>query len=162
MILAADEGDLIGRDGALPWHFPDDLRRFRTLTTGHVLVAGRRTFDSVVTRLGHPLPGRYTVVVSRHPGAAPRSVFVPDPAQALDVAQDIATFAGRDEVFIMGGAQVYEALLPRADRIQLTRVLGRYDGDVRMPAGWLDGFTRTSVEPHAEFRFETYEPVPPQ
>lgn len=158
MIVAADEKDLIGRDNALPWYLPDDLRHFKQLTTGHVLVAGRRTHDSIMTRAGRTLPNRFTVVVSRHPHpAVDGAVFVPDVPSALRVATDISTLAGLSELFVIGGATVYQECLPKVDRVRLTRVHQVVEGDVRMPDGWLDGFTLTASEPHDGFTFEDYE-----
>jgi dihydrofolate reductase len=160
MIVAADEGDVIGRDGGLPWHLPDDLRRFRRLTTGHVVVAGRLTHESIVARLGHPLPGRFTVVVTRRDAApGPRAVSQPDPDAALTLARGICEFAGRDEVFVIGGAQIYAALLPAVDRVHLTRVHARTAGDTAMPPGWLSPFALVADEPDPQgrFSFRTYE-----
>jgi dihydrofolate reductase len=160
LIVAADEGDVIGRDGGLPWHLPDDLRRFRRITTGHVLVAGRLTQESIVARLGHPLPGRFTVVVTKKDAATgPLAVSQPDPGAALTLARGIAEFAGRDEVFVIGGAQIYAALLPAVDRVHLTRVHTRTDGDTAMPPGWLEPFALVADEPDPQgrFSFRTYE-----
>jgi dihydrofolate reductase len=142
LIAAVAENDVIGRDGGLPWYLPDDLRRFRALTTGHVVVVGRRTHESIVDRLGHPLPGRISVVVTRNsqPGDGPvlRQPSVPG---ALSVARAIEEFAGRAEVFVIGGAGIYAAALSEVDCIYLTRVHAEVSGDVRMPARWLAGFT---------------------
>jgi dihydrofolate reductase len=158
MIVAADEKDLIGRGNELPWHLPEDLRRFKQLTTGHVLVAGRRTHESIVARLGRTLPGRFTVVVSRgtHP-AVDGAVFVPDVASALRVAADVSTFAGRDEVFVIGGAEIYAHSLDKISKVYLTRVHVVADGDVRLPDGWLDGFAPTASDDCRGFSFEIYE-----
>jgi dihydrofolate reductase len=141
MILAAAENEVIGRNGDLPWHLPADLRRFRALTTGHVVVVGRRTHESIVGRLGHPLPGRVSVVISSQPrpGGGP-VLYQPSVGAALSVARAIEEFAGRDEVFVAGGAAVYTAALSEVDVVYLTRVHTEPAGDVRMPAGWLDGF----------------------
>jgi dihydrofolate reductase len=139
-VLAADERDLIGvGDGGLPWHLPTDLRRFKRLTDGHVVVAGRLTHESIVQRLGRPLPGRLTVVVTRRTDL-PGVVCQPDVAAALSAARAIAAFAGGDEVFVIGGARVYAAALPFIDRVYLTRVHTYAAGDVYMPEGWLDPF----------------------
>src|SRR5512147_1091647 len=122
IIVAADPNDVIGRDGRLPWHLPEDMRRFRTLTTGHVVVAGRATQDSIVERLGGPLPGRITVVVSRTvTGAADRVIFLPTVDAALTAARAIEAFAGGDEVFVIGGSEIYRTCLPEVDRVLLTR-----------------------------------------
>lgn len=124
LIVAAAENGVIGRDNRLPWHLPDDLRRFKRLTLGHPLIMGRRTFESI----GGPLPGRRSLVLSRDPGYRPHGVEV---YGNLDAA--LAAVTDADEVFVIGGAALFERALPRADRIQLTRVHGHIDGDVRFP-----------------------------
>ncbi len=149
LIVAAADGEVIGRGNALPWHLPGDLRRFRQLTTGHALVAGRLTHESIVARLGRPLPGRITVVATRdaaRPGGE-GVVYQPSVAAALAVARGIEAFAGRDEVFVIGGAAVYAAALPDVDRVYLTRVHARVDGDTALPPDWLDGFRPVAEEP---------------
>ncbi len=161
MIVAADDKDVIGRGGQLPWHLPEDLARFKRLTTGHVVLAGRRTQDSIVDRLGRPLPGRITVVVTRQPGRVSHNtvLYQPDTGSALGVARAIEDFAGRDEVFVIGGAEIFAATLPEVDRVYLTRVAGCVDGDTAMPAGWLDPFHQVAQEqPQSPgFTFLTYE-----
>jgi dihydrofolate reductase len=158
MILAVADNGVIGRDNDLPWHLPDDLRRFKRLTSGHVVVLGRRTHESIVARLGRPMPGRISVVVSRTPRPADGPViFQPTPAAALSVARAIEEFAGRDEVFVAGGAEIYTQALPDVDRIYLTRVHRQVDGDAAMPAGWLDGFTLAEKEAGDGYTFLTYE-----
>ncbi len=142
LVVAASANEVIGADGALPWHLPGDLRRFRDLTTGHVVVMGRLTYQSILDRLGHPLTGRTSVVVSRtlgetgHPGVlVARSV-----ADALALAERLAEQAGDTEFFVIGGESVYRDVLPRADRVYLTRVHGQVAGDRSMPGDWLAGF----------------------
>jgi dihydrofolate reductase len=158
MIVAADPGDVIGRGGRLPWHFTDDMQRFRKLTTGHAMVAGRATHDSIVERLGRALPGRITLVASRgRTGAGEGVIYLPTVDDALAAARTIEEFAGGDEVFVIGGAEIYRATLPMVDRIQLTRVSTPHDGDTRLPAGWLDGFTVVEEDPREGFTFLTYE-----
>jgi dihydrofolate reductase len=164
LLLAASENDVIGRDNDLPWHLPTDMRRFKALTAGHVVVVGRRTHESIMSRLGRPLPGRITVVVTRHagrPGEGP-VIYQPSVAAALSVARSIEGFAGRDEVFVIGGAQIYTEALPEVDTVYLTRVHAHVDGDARMPASWLDGFKLVDSEagPAGEdlpYTFERYE-----
>jgi dihydrofolate reductase len=158
MIVAATADEVIGHDDDLPWHLPDDLRRFKALTSGHVVVVGRKTHESIVKRLGKPLPGRISVVVTRdpRPGDGP-VVYQPTVAAALSVARAIEEFAGRDEVFVIGGAQVYAEALPGVDRVYLTRVQLDVDGDTRMPAGWLDGFALVDEEKRDGYSWETYE-----
>lgn len=140
LLVAAAENDVIGRDGALPWHLTGDLKRFAALTRGHAVVMGRRTHDSIVARLGHPLPGRRSIVVSRSLREAPGVEVVGSPRAAVDAAGD-GTW------FVLGGATVYAALLPVAGTVELTRVHAEVEGDTRMPPGWLDGFTVVATEP---------------
>lgn len=148
LVVAAAENDVIGRDGALPWHLPADLRRFRALTTGHVVLMGRLTHESIVARLGHPLDGRTSVVVSstlRDP-ADERVVLAGSVESALEVAASLGALVGSGELFVAGGESVYRQVLPAADRIYLTRVHAEVTGDRRMPDGWLAGFELLSRE----------------
>ena len=129
IVAAVARNGVIGVGGGLPWHLPEDLRRFKELTIGHVLVMGRRTYESI----GRPLPGRTTVVVTRRPdwfaGADADEVIrarhVPG---ALQLGSEID-----DEVFVVGGGQVYEEALPLADRLELTFVDAEPEGDTFFP-----------------------------
>lgn len=142
IVVAASDNDIIGRDGALPWHLPADMRRFRLLTTGHVVVMGRVTYDSIHARLGQPLPDRTSIVVTRSRGAAGTGrVRVAVSLEAgLNLAATTAAASGDSEYFILGGESVYRESLPSVGRIYLTRVHAEVEGDRSMPAGWLDGF----------------------
>ena len=133
IVAAVARNGVIGVDGGLPWHLPDDLRRFKELTLGHVLVMGRKTYESI----GHPLPGRTTVVVTRSAEWDPGSgevVVASGVPEAIEAAAAID-----DEVFVVGGAQVYAAALPLADRLELTFVDDEPEGDTTFPAvAWDD------------------------
>jgi dihydrofolate reductase len=127
LVVAAADNGVIGRAGGLPWHLPADLAHFRRVTLGHHLVIGRRTWESVAK----PLPGRRILVVTRAELTLPEGVLrVPSLVEALDVARG----AGDDEVMIAGGSGIYQAALPLADRIYLTRVGAVVDGDTFFPA----------------------------
>jgi len=157
LIVAAAENEVIGAAGALPWHLPEDLRRFRRLTTGHAVVLGRVTHESIVARLGQALPGRTSVVVSSRgkPGGggavmAGQGAGDGEVAWAGSIAAAMAAARAAEarggpagsggEVFVLGGASVYEQALPEVDRVYLTRVHREVTGDTSMPDGWLDGF----------------------
>ena len=119
------ENGVIGRDNALPWHLPNDLKRFKALTTGHSIIMGRRTFESI----GRVLPDRRTIVITRNPEfRAPGAEVV----HTLDDA--LALTEGEDEVFVVGGAELYRAALARVGRIYLTVVHANVEGDVHFPA----------------------------
>jgi len=153
LIVAADEQNLIGADNALPWYLPEDLKRFKHLTMGHTVVAGRRTHESIVERLGHPLPGRLTIVLTRATGL--------DDSETVHYRHNLdeaLAAADQQEVFVIGGAEIYHAALPRVQRIYLTRVFGRFEGDTRLRPDWLDGFTLVAEEPAApQYQWLTYE-----
>lgn len=124
VVVAADERGGIGRSGGLPWHLPEDLRRFKALTMGKPIVMGRRTWDSI----GRPLPGRRSIVVSRQPGLAIEGAEV---VGSLEQAFDIAAEA--PEVCVIGGAELYRLALPQADLVHLTRVHAEVEADTFLP-----------------------------
>ena len=125
ILAAVARNGVIGVDGGLPWHLPDELRLFKELTLGHVLVMGRRTYESV----GRPLPGRTTVVVTRRPDWEPEGALrAGSVEEALVMAREID-----DEVFVVGGAQVYAEALPATDRLALTFVDAEPEGDTVFP-----------------------------
>ena len=139
LLVAMSENRVIGRDGALPWHLPADLKRFKRLTLDHTIVMGRKTFESI----GRPLPRRRSLVLSRDPGYRPPGAeAVPSLADALALA------AGEDEVFIVGGARVFAAALEVADRLYLTVVHAEVEGDVRFPEVDLGAWELTGEERH--------------
>lgn len=150
ILIAAMTADrVIGRDGRLPWHLPEDLRFFRRQTTGHAVIMGRKTFDSI----GRPLPKRRNVVVTRNPAFSPRGLSDPpaaedavfaaegpsnettrlDVAHSLDAAIDLCRGRGESKAFVIGGAEIYAQALPIADEMIITHVAGQYDGDARFP-----------------------------
>jgi dihydrofolate reductase len=142
LVVAASANEVIGADGALPWHLPGDMRRFRELTTGHVVVMGRLTYQSILDRLGHPLTGRISVVLSQTLGEPehPAVRVARSLPEALALAEALAAEAGDTEFFVIGGESVYRDALQLADRVYLTRVHGEVTGDRAMPDGWLAGF----------------------
>lgn len=130
LIVAMAANRVIGRDNALPWRLPADLRRFKQVTMGHTLVMGRKTYDSI----GRPLPGRRTVVVTRQPGWSPQGAKETDGVQVVPSLDDaLATASGESEVFVAGGGEMFRAILPRADRIHLTRIDAEISGDTTFP-----------------------------
>ena len=162
LIVAASENDVIGRDGALPWRLPKDARRFRALTTGHVVVMGRVTHDSILSALGQPLPDRASIVVTRGgqpqpPAPGEHLYWAGSLESALDLAKSIATSAGDEELFVVGGVSIYRDTLPLADRVYLTRVHHVVEGDRSMPSGWLAGFdlvrSEEVTDPKSQLRY---------
>lgn len=125
IVVAMDENGVIGRNNALPWHLPDDLKRFKALTLGKPMLMGRKTFESI----GKPLPGRRNIVLTRSPAWQHDGV---DTVHSLEEALALAGEA--DEMAVIGGEEIFKLALPVASRIYLTRVHARVDGDTVFPA----------------------------
>ncbi len=151
----AEENRVIGKDKDLPWHLPEDLKRFKRLTTGYPLLMGRRTFESILHQFGGPLPNRRNVVLTSR-GALPDH---PEVETYASVEAALAALAGEARVFIGGGEAIYRQFLPRADRLELTLVEGRYEGDTHFPPfEHLIGpvFEKTEEAPRDGYRFVTF------
>jgi dihydrofolate reductase len=126
LIVAVSENGIIGRGQELPWRLSSDLRRFKTLTMGHHIIMGRKTFASI----GRPLPGRTLVVITRQPNLVAENATVVD---SLAAAICIAQQQGDSEAFVIGGGEIYRQAIDIAERIYLTRVHALIDGDVYFP-----------------------------
>jgi dihydrofolate reductase len=124
LIVAMAANRVIGRDNALPWRLPADLRRFKAVTMGHTLVMGRKTYESI----GRPLPGRRTVVITRRTDWRPEGVSI---VHSLEEA--LAAASAETEVFVAGGGEIFREALPLADRIHLTRIEAEVPGDTTFP-----------------------------
>lgn len=148
LVAAMARGNVIGADGGMPWHLPEDLRRFKALTLGRPLVMGRRTFDSI----GRPLPGRTSIVITRdrdwsHPGV--------QTVDGLDAALELAgTFS--PEVMVIGGGQIYAQAIPLADRLEITHIDRDVDGDTYFPEIDPATWVADAQEPHEGFSFTGY------
>jgi dihydrofolate reductase len=155
LIVAVADSGVIGRDNGLPWHLPDDLKRFKRLTLGKPIIMGRKTYESI----GKPLPGRHNIVVTRDPSYRREGVTV---VQGIDAAVRAAGDVA--EIMVIGGAELFRALLPRAGRVHLTRVHGDVSGDVTWPpldeAAWrLIECEQHPADPHHAYSmtFEVWE-----
>jgi dihydrofolate reductase len=130
---------VIGRDNQLPWHLPADLKHFKSLTLGKPILMGRKTFESI----GRPLPSRTNIILTRASSYAADGCLV-----AHSVEEALSLAGGVEEVMVIGGAQLYEALLERADRIYLTEVLEDFQGDARFPLLQPGAWQELSREEH--------------
>lgn len=124
IIVAADRNNVIGKDNGLIWHLPNDLRFFKEKTTGHVVIMGRKTFDSV----GKPLPNRRNIIITKNPAFEVAGCEV---VTSLEAALALCNSA--DENFIVGGEQIYRQALPLTDRVYLTRIDHAFEGDRHFP-----------------------------
>lgn len=157
LIVAMAKNRIIGADGRIPWHLPNELQLFKQVTMGHHIIMGRKTYESI-KRL---LPGRTTVIVTRQ-----KDYAVPGAKIAHTLEAAVAFCTGDSEIFVIGGGELYRAAMPRADRIYLTVVEAEPAGDTRMPefdaAQWRISSTQRYYkdERHAhDYRFEIHDRV---
>ena len=135
LIVAASTNNVIGVQGELPWLLAGDLKRFKAMTMGLPIVMGRLTYESI----GHPLPGRQNIVITRQDEYVAEGC---DVVQSVDAAIEAAGDA--EEIMVIGGSHIYQAFLPRADRIYLTRVQADVEGDTFLPELAADEWRETS------------------
>ena len=154
MIVAADENNVIGKDNQLIWHLPDDLKFFKRMTSGHAIIMGRNTYESV----GKPLPKRTNIIITRDQNYnAEGCVVVHSLEEALEEARKVDS-----DPFIVGGEQIYRLALNIADRVYLTRIHYQFEGDRHFPAldeNWeeVESEFHEKDENHARaFTFKTY------
>jgi len=126
IIVAIDENKAIGKDNQLLWHLPNDLKFFKKTTSGHPIIMGRKTFDSI----GKPLPNRRNIVITRN-----RDLKIEGAEVYTSLSEALRNFPEEDEVFIIGGAEIYMQALPISDKIYLTQVHHQFEADT-----YLDGF----------------------
>ena len=130
MMVAKASNNVIGRDNKLPWYLPHDLKYFKQVTFGKPVIMGRKTWES----LKGPLPGRTNIVITRQADyVAEGAKVVTTLDEAVEMAQNVAFIEGQEETVIMGGAEIYQLALPKADRLYLTEVHAEVDGDTFFP-----------------------------
>ncbi len=139
ILVAMAANGVIGQDNGLPWKLSADLKRFKARTLGHHLLMGRKTYESI----GHPLPGRTTMVLSRGAPSLPEGVEL---ASSLEEALETARSRGETEAFVAGGAEVYRGALGLADCLYLTRLENPFEGDTRFPPWSPEDWRLTAVE----------------
>lgn len=122
LIVATAQNGVIGRDNQLIWHLPDDLKQFKRLTTGHPIIMGRKTFESI----GKPLPNRTSIVITRNEHWQFEGVIV---VNSVQEAIEAARQTGTEEAFVIGGAEIYQMMLEATDKIYLTEVKADFEGD---------------------------------
>ena len=156
-VVACSENRVIGKDGKIPWHLSADLKYFKQVTMGHCLIMGRKTFESI----GKPLPGRFSIVVSRggHNPSSDQVAFVPSIDKAIALAKELSPHWGR-ETCIVGGGEIYRQTMNQVDRIYLTLVHEDYDGNTFYPEIDLNAFEQQKadrVEGQPSYSFLVYQ-----
>ena len=152
MIVAFDENRLIGADNKLPWHFKDDLQYFKEVTMGNDIFMGRLTFESILLYRNQPLPGRHHFVATRTADYDFETVTT-----VSDINQFITEYPEDKELFIIGGANIYEQLLPLVNRLYITHVKHRYDGDAWFPSIDLSDWSSQKIKETDDLLFMVYD-----
>ena len=159
MIAAKTQNNVIGKDNDLPWHLPDDMKFFMQKTTGHHVIMGRKNFESLPPKFS-PLPNRTNIIMTRKTDYHPEGTEV---VHSLEDALAAAERGGEQEVFIIGGGEIYKLGLDRADILYLTEIKTEMDGDAYFPEIDLDKWKETARTPHTTddrhkyaFDFVTY------
>ncbi|AEF53684.1 type 3 dihydrofolate reductase [Marinomonas posidonica] len=161
LIVAMSTNRTIGINNSLPWHLPNDLKYFKQATMGKPIVMGRKTFESI----GKPLPGRRNIVITRDANYQADGIdVVSSLEQAISLGEDICLVDGQEEVMVIGGAQIYELALPKADRLYITHVDAEVNGDAFFPEVDWPSFTVMAEESFAaegpnpyDYRFSVYQ-----
>jgi dihydrofolate reductase len=140
-IVAMAENRVIGNGNKMPWHLPADLKHFKAVTNGHPVLMGRKTFESI----GKPLPNRTNMIITRdRQYSAQDCLVINDIAAALSMAQEL----DQNEVFVIGGAEIYKQLLPKVQRLYLTKIHHKFTGDAYFPELSFDDWHEVSHEDH--------------
>lgn len=153
IIVAVSQNRAIGMNGKLPWHLPEDLKRFRMLTEGKTVIMGRKTYESIVARIGGRLPKRNSVVISRDSSYRAEGCVVV--SSFLDAYQHVKHL--NEEVFVIGGGMIYSEALDFAEKIYLTLVHTVVDGDVFFPQFEEHGWRETSRIRHSHDDVHVYD-----
>lgn len=152
IIVAISKNNAIGKNNSLLWNIPEDLKHFKNITSGHTILMGRKTFESI----GRPLPNRRNIVITRDESYKYEGIEV---ATSLIKALDNCKY--EDEVFIIGGGEIYKQALPFADKLYVTHIEKEYDADTFFPEISQDIWIETEKEEHPEndppYKFSVYE-----
>lgn len=139
LVAAFDRKQVIGKNGRIPWNIKDEQSRFRELTTGNIVIMGRRTYEEI----GRPLPNRTTIVVSN------TKIFTGENCFTVGSLQEAIAYAGSRDVFISGGARLYEEALPLVEKMYITEIDAEFEGDTYFPAFCQDRFVKEIVQAYS-------------
>ena len=161
LVAAVADNGVIGADGEMPWHLPEDLGHFKETTTGHPVVMGRLTYESIASQLGGPLPDRLSVVLSSRDLDLPEGAVVADSIPAArEAAENAAAEMGVETVYVVGGATVYEQFLPVAGAMVLTELDDAHEGDTSFPEWRRADWREVDRDERDGFAFVRYERAP--
>ncbi len=152
LIAAVAANNVIGSKNDLPWYLPEDLKRFKQITTGKVVLMGSKTFESILNRLGKPLPNRTSVVITRN-----QDYKVPEGVKVFhDLSEALKTYPN---IYVIGGGEIFNQTFDLADYLFITHVHQEHNGDVFFPAIDTRQWNKVKDEPHEGFSFAEYERI---
>lgn len=154
IIAAVSENNVIGNNNDIPWHIPEDLKRFKDLTIGNAVIMGRKTYESIISRLGHPLKGRKNIVLSRNHDFKDMGVVI---ARTIDEALEKSN--DNDIAYVIGGESVYREFITYSSLMNITRVHKKVEGDAFFPEIAWEQWVETSREDRDKYSFLIYEPA---
>jgi dihydrofolate reductase len=152
LIAAVAKNGTIGDKNNLPWHLPEDLKRFKELTAGKTVIMGRKTFDSIFARLGKALPNRTNVVITRQ-----TDIKMPEGVIVQSSIEDALRSYGGSDVFVIGGGEIYRQTIDKADKLYITHVEKEVEGDTKFPDINPEKWRLASTEKHDDYSFAIYE-----
>lgn len=148
LIVAYDKNRLIGRKGDLPWRIPEDLKKFKEITSGNIVIMGRKTYESI----GKPLPNRINMVITRNKDYKPEGVFVF--SSIKDALRKASVF--HKDIFFIGGQSIYNEILDKVDTMYISHINEEYEGDAYFPEVDFSGWKKDLVEKFEKFDFIRY------
>lgn len=156
IVVAIAENGVIGDEGSIPWHYPEDLAYFKRVTVGHPVIMGRRTYEAIHDRLGEPLPERLNIVLSTQDLELPEGAVQ---AERIEDALERAEQTDSAIAYVIGGAVVFDQFLPRTDRLLVTEIPEAPDGDTHFPDWDRSAWTEVDREERDSLVFRIYERV---
>ncbi len=155
IVVAIAKNNVIGSKNDLPWYLPEDLKRFRQITTGHTVIMGRKTFESIVARIGKPLPNRKNIVIT----SQPETITVDGVETFRSLAAALDAHKTDEQIFIIGGARMFAEALPLADALYVTHVEKDYPGDVFFPDIDWSQWSKINEQQFDGFSFADYRKI---
>ena len=155
LIAALSQNHVIGKEGKIPWHYSEDLKRFKKLTLGHAVLMGRKTYESIIASKGSPLEGRINLVLSSN-----RNYKVPDNVGVIGNIVDALVVCDEQKInklYVIGGERVYKDTFSLADKLELTEIHKNFEGDAFFPEYYRDEWREIQREDRTEYSFVTYE-----
>ncbi len=150
IIAAVARHNVIGKDNDLPWHIPEDLKHFKSLTLGKTVLMGRKTFESIMARLGKPLPDRVSIIITKD-----EKYQIPDGVRRFSSLSE-AISSRQEDIWIIGGASVYKQAMPQVDELYITHIDKEVDGDVFFPDIKADEWRKTDEDRRDGYSFVRY------